>query len=154
MAQATQALLDSINLSINKIRGAYTAWAKANGVNYHELLLLYFAANHPKCTQKQICDLYLLPKQTINNVVIQLKKAGYLKIVPDAGSQREKRLELTAEGRQYAAGVLAPLLAAEKRALHQVGEAEIRQMADTASHYGALLAAEMTGDASDGTSGK
>ena len=154
MTQSTQALLSSVNLSINKIRGAYTAWAKANGVNYHELLLLYFMLDHPQCTQKQVCELYLLPKQTINNVVIRLKDAGYLNLLPDADHQREKLLELTAAGQQYAGNILTPLLTVEERILCRIGEEGIRQMADTAGRYGALLAVEMTGDAVDETRGK
>ena len=154
MTRSTQALLSRVNLSLNKIRGAYTAWAKANGVNYHELLLLYFMLDHPQCTQKQVCELYLLPKQTINNVVIRLKDEGYLNLLSDTDRQREKLLELTPAGRQYAGNILTPLLAVEERVLCRVGEEGIRQMADTAERYGALLAEEMTGGTEDEASGK
>ena len=38
-----------------KLRGAYADWARANGMNYHELLVFYSLHELGSCTQKQIC---------------------------------------------------------------------------------------------------
>ena len=32
------------NLAVIKLRGAYADWARANGMNYHELLVFLLAA--------------------------------------------------------------------------------------------------------------
>ena len=43
------------NLAVIKLRGAYADWARANGMNYHELLVFYSLHELGSCTQKQIC---------------------------------------------------------------------------------------------------
>ncbi len=42
------------NLAVIKLRGAYADWARANGMNYHELLVFYSLHELGSCTQKQI----------------------------------------------------------------------------------------------------
>ena len=63
MEQNVQQLLIKVNQSIIKIRGAYAACARQNQVNYHELLIFYSLRYLNACTQKQVCEQYLIRKQ-------------------------------------------------------------------------------------------
>ena len=71
-------LINDINRAIIQIRGIYSAWSAEHGISYHEMLVIYTIREFGFCTQKQICDSYLLPRQTINNVITGLRKKGVL----------------------------------------------------------------------------
>ena len=51
------------------------------------MLVLYTIREFGFCTQKQICDSYLLPRQTVNHVISEMKKDGIL----CSGSGKEHR---------------------------------------------------------------
>ena len=61
--------VNDINRAIIKARGIYSEWSARHGISYHEMLVLYTIREFGFCTQKQICDSYLLPRQTMNNVI-------------------------------------------------------------------------------------
>ena len=67
-------LLADINRAVIQFRGLYAAWSKEHGISYHELLVLYTIRDQGFCTQKQICDSYLLPRQTMNHVILDLRE--------------------------------------------------------------------------------
>lgn len=139
MDTKTICLLKKINVSLNRIRGAYALWAKENQVGYHEMVVLYTLQEGSCRTQRQICEQYLFPKQTIHNVISSLQTRGYLNLQADTADRREKRLELTASGQQYAEALLMPLRQIEERLLLQINADELNDMADMALHFGLLL---------------
>ena len=73
MGKKKQQLFDEVNRAIIKFRGTYSEWSTRHGISYNEMLVLYSIREAGYCTQKQICENYLLPKQTINNVIIAIK---------------------------------------------------------------------------------
>lgn len=96
---------------------AYTDYAKKFNIHYNELACFYSLYKEGSCTQKHICQEWLLPKQTVNTLCKALMDKGYIETVAHDGDQREKRLILTAEGRAAAAAMVVPLLAAENKAV-------------------------------------
>ncbi len=57
------------------------SWSASQGISYNEMLVLYTIREHSFCTQqKQICDSYIIPRQTINNVIGNMQKSGFLEI--------------------------------------------------------------------------
>ena len=111
MNSQTRALLTGVNAGIIKIRGAYAAWCRQNGVNYHEMLILYSLYIDDIRTQKAISQAYGVPKQTINNLIRALQEKGYLTLAPNASNRQERILTLTESGLRYAESILLPLLA-------------------------------------------
>ena len=73
-----QQLMNDVNRAIIKFRGVYSSWSKKHGVNYNEMLVLYTIRDNGFCTQKQICENYLLPKQTVNHVITSMLTDGLL----------------------------------------------------------------------------
>ena len=133
------ALLSDLNTAIIRIRGAYLAWTKARGMNYHEMLIFYSLRDGKVCSQKQICNHYVLPKQTVNNIVNSLKKRGFLRLETDARNRKEKLLRLTPSGQTYVEEYRKILFEFEKTAVNRVGASELRAMTRTASRYGEIL---------------
>ena len=62
------------------------------------MLVLYTIREFGFCTQKQICDSYLLPRQTVNHVISEMKKDGILVADLEKSTGKEKALVLTPEG--------------------------------------------------------
>lgn len=139
MDAKTICLFKELNVAFNRVRGAYALWAKENQVGYHEMVILYTLQEGSCHTQRQICEQYLLPKQTINNVISSLQAKGFLELVADTPDRREKRLELTASGRQYTAQLLMPLRQIEEQMLLQMNVEKLQEMADMVLQYGRIL---------------
>ncbi|MBR5319460.1 MAG: hypothetical protein IKU46_07710 [Peptococcaceae bacterium] len=91
-------LLDDINQAIIKFRGMYSRWSSEHNISYHEMLVLYTIRDNGFCTQKQICENYLLPKQTINNVITALRKEDILIYDEQHSTGREKAFVLSDKG--------------------------------------------------------
>lgn len=139
MNSQTRALLTGVNAGIIKIRGAYAAWCRQNGVNYHEMLILYSLYIDDIRTQKAISQAYGVPKQTINNLIRALQEKGYLTLAPNASNRQERILTLTESGLRYAESFCCRWLALEESAICAMGAEAVRQMVDMALRYGAIL---------------
>lgn len=139
MDSKTQQLHNSVNHAIIKCRGVYSQWAKRMGVNYNRMLVFYTIRDYGYCTQKQMCDQYLLPRQTMNNIVTALCREGLLTEAPARRQGREKAYVLTEAGVDYSAKHLASLNAVEERAAQIFGAERIRAMADMVMEYDRAL---------------
>lgn len=135
----TQQLHNRVNHAIIKCRGVYSQWAKQAGVSYNRMLVFYTIRDYGYCTQKQMCDQYLLPRQTMNNIVAALCREGLLQEDPARRQGREKAYILTAAGADYSAKHLSSLNAIEDRAAEIFGEERIRAMADLVLEYDRAL---------------
>ena len=136
-------LLNGLNRAIIKFRGVYSRWSGEHGISYHEMLVLYTIREHGYCTQKQICERYILPKQTINNVIVAMRKAGIL--IPDDNRSKgkEKAFILSRQGEAYAAPFLKSLDTVENRALEQLGKEKLQALTDLLLEYDLALHAAM-----------
>lgn len=132
-------LLADINRAVIQFRGLYAAWSKEHGISYHELLVLYTIRDQGFCTQKQICDSYLLPRQTMNHVILDLRERGLLELSPEYGVGREKAFVLSEQGKEYAQPLLEALNRMEMRALEAFGRKNIRSMVKAVLSYDQAL---------------
>lgn len=113
--------LNDVNRAIIKFRGFSAAWAAEHNISYHEMLVFYTIREKGYCIQKQICDSYLLPRQTMNNVITALRKDGILTISEEYSMGREKAFVLTQKGNTYAEPFLDSLNTVESRAVELLG---------------------------------
>ena len=132
-------LLADINCAVIKFRGLYAAWSKKHGISYHELLVLYTIRDQGFCTQKQICDNYLIPRQTMNHVILDLRGRGLLELSLEHSIGREKAFVLSEEGKRYAAPLLKSLNQVETQAIQVFGEEKVRGMVETVCAYDDVL---------------
>ena len=139
LMQEYHQLVVDVNQAIIKIRGAYAAWAKAHEINYHELLVLYSIRDMEVATQKKVCDSYFLPKQTVNNVVVSMKKRGYVELEAREGLGKEKAIALTEEGQQYFDRIMEQLDECELQSVHELGVEQLKNMIRIADEYGEIL---------------
>ena len=132
-------LINDINRAIIQIRGIYSAWSAAHGISYHEMLVLYTIREFGFCTQKQICDSYLLPRQTINNVIAGMRKKGVLTYSREHSIGREKAFVLSETGAAYVTPLLASLDVMESGALAQFGSDRLSALTHLLLEYNKTL---------------
>ena len=135
-----QAISSELNRAVIKYRGVYSAWTKRHGVSYNEMLVIYTIQDNGYCTQKQISENYLLPKQTVNNVFVSMLKNGILCENPEKNTGREKAYILTEKGIETATPLLASIGDVEGRAALAMGLSRMKELTELLSEYDALLA--------------
>lgn len=132
-------LINDINRAIIKFRGIYSAWSADHGISYHEMLVIYTIREYGFCTQKQICDSYLLPRQTMNNVITGMRKNDLLEYSGEHSIGREKAFVFSEKGKEYAAPLLASLDAVESSALEQLGSEKLSMLTQLLLEYSKAL---------------
>lgn len=137
----TKNLLNEINLSVIKLRGSYSVWCKNHGVNYHEMLVWYSLYYNEHCTQKIVCDNYLLPKQTVHNIICRLKKDGYIEL--KSGAAKEKEIAMTESGKAYADSIMLPLMQFENNCVNEMGADNLKTMVVLLNDYGKALGKQL-----------
>ena len=121
-------LINDVNKAIIQCRGVYSAWSSIHGISYHEMLVLYTIREYGYCTQKLICDSYILPKQTIHNVISAMRENGTLVYDAEKSKGREKAFVLSEQGEAYAAELLRSLDVIEEHALAALGKEKLRTL--------------------------
>lgn len=123
--------LEALGETTVRITHLYGHWARQQGISYHTLAILSELDVHGSRTQKQICDAWMLPKQTISNLCRQLHEDGHLVIEPSGSDRREKRMLLSDKGRALAAPILDKLRSLEAQAVQQFGnDRSLRMLSD------------------------
>ena len=139
MDQQTKELWTQINHAIIKFRGIYAAWSKKHEISYNEMLVFYTIRDNGFCTQKQICDSYLLPRQTMNHVFAKLCTDSIIKVSAEYSTGREKAFVLTDRGRAYAEPLIASLNHIEEKAIELMGARRIRAMTELVQEFDLAL---------------
>jgi DNA-binding MarR family transcriptional regulator len=106
----------------------YHSWAEEHGVSPYTLFVLSALTDCARmdlkegCTQKQICEEWFLPKQTVNSILKGLEQKGYLKSTASVKDGRRKLLFLTPQGEAYAFSIIGELSDLEERVMEKMGE--------------------------------
>ncbi|SFP76645.1 DNA-binding transcriptional regulator, MarR family [Oscillibacter sp. PC13] len=135
--------MEIINTCNCRITELYGEWAKQHGMSYHAMITLYALNQDRKCTQKQIAEEWLIPKQTVNTVVKDLERRGYLCFEPGR-DQKEKLVCFTPQGKLYAAEVLEELYQMEDRVMERMGAALCQALVDSNAAFAQALADEVS----------
>lgn len=87
----------------------YDEFAKQSNVSSALLWVLYALNDGNSHTQIEISNDWELPKTTVNTVIKEIQKNGYVDLIPIKGKRREMSIVLTDSGKKYADRVLADL---------------------------------------------
>ena len=126
MNKESISLMNQINTGIIKCRNVYASWAKIHNISYHEMLVFYTVREYGYCSQKQICDSYLLPKQTIHNTINRMLEKNILVYEKDKG--KEKIYKLSNEGKKHSDSLLESLNAMEEHAISSIGNNKLNEL--------------------------
>ena len=101
--------------AVYRIDGAYAVCSKNAGIKSNMLWLLSALNDGQKHSQSQICWDWNYPRTTVNTLVKELEKCGYVVLNPVPGTRRELYVELTTEGKVYADQILSSVYDAEEQ---------------------------------------
>ena len=135
MTQDYISIINELNKAIIKVRGTYSLWSGLHNISYNEMLVLYTIREYGFCTQKQICDDYLLPRQTIHNVISKMRKENILCPEPRRHIGREKAFVLTEYGKEYAEKFISSLSEMETHAISLTGMQKLEELLQLLSEH-------------------
>lgn len=109
----------------------YEEWAKAHGMSVNSLLVL--SAIHEggnDCTQRKISQRWMIPKQTINMILKEFERKGLVELLPMQEDKRNKLIQFTPAGDEYADGIISKLRKVELYVIEEIGIARMKQLND------------------------
>lgn len=124
----------------------YEDYARKSGISYNSLYILNAIQQIKDCTQKQICEKTLLPKQTVNNVVTAFYKSGYIELREFPENRRIKTIHLTEKGEQYANELISHIHQADKVAMESLTEEQQDTLLSLMNTYVSAFCKEMLGE--------
>ena len=143
MENSTKHSLIDFNMYINQIRGSWVQLAKKFDINYHEMLLLYHLYRYGGCTQKVICEHYLLPKQTVNNIVMDAKEHNYIQMSFTETNRKEKVMSLTPAGEEYISSLADSMNKVEQSMAEKMGAENMALLAQLLATYSDIVNQEI-----------
>lgn len=135
--------IKAITSAVDRTDYLYEKWAKKLGVNNYVSRIMYMLYLSEVNRQKEMVENYGMQKQTVNTVITELQKKGYIILIPDENDKRSKIIKLTQEGINYANKIVTPLLDCEIRVLKKMGTQRVEMLIDTMNQYADLLETEM-----------
>lgn len=114
---------------------AYEDYAKSVGLSYTSLCILNAIYETDGCTQKQLCLLCFLPKQTVNAAVTGFYDKGWLRMQELPEDRRNKALHLTELGRSESGRILQNLQECGRIAMGSLTESEQEQLLSLTRRY-------------------
>lgn len=110
----------------------YEEWSKEQGLSSNGVFVLYtFYEGDGPCTQKMISEKWNIPKQTVNTILKDFQKKGYIKMVSSQEDKRNKFICLTETGKKYADDIIGKLQKKEIYVIKKMGLENIKNMNDT-----------------------
>lgn len=132
-----------VNIALSGTLDLYRIWAKKHQLNYNALVILYTLNDYKECTQKQICDWWALPKQTVHGILLDFEKRGYITITTSIENKRERLIAFTESGEIFASSILDRLHQMEENAMNKLGEEKRKQLIESNTKYYELLKEEI-----------
>ena len=102
----------------------YDEFAKQSNVSSALLWVLYALNDGNPHTQIEISNDWELPKTTVNTVIKDIQKDGYVELVPIKGKRREMSIVLTESGKKFADKVLSDLYKKEAEVFKSLSSEE------------------------------
>ena len=124
----------------------YEDYARKSGISYNSLYILNAILYTENCTQKQICEKTLLPKQTVNNVITSFFKSGYIELREFPENRRVKTIHLTEKGMQYAQTLIPHIHEADCKAMAALSEEQQDMLLKLMDTYVSTFRKEMLGE--------
>ena len=88
--------------------------------------------------QARISEEWLIPKTTVNTIVKEMARAGYVRLEAGADA-RERALRLTEQGQAYASDVLGTVYEAERQALCETLQAYSPEFVEALDYFSQRL---------------
>lgn len=114
----------------------YETWARQRGMSLHELLvILSIVEADGTVLQKDICQRFVIPKQTVNAIIKTLTDRGWLELRVSEQDRRSRNLCLTPVGSAQAAQIAQALQEHEAQVWLRLGLDQAEQLIEHTALY-------------------
>lgn len=114
----------------------YETWARQRGMSLYELLvILSIVEADGAVLQKDICQRFAIPKQTVNAIIKTLADKGWLELKVSEQDRRSRKLYLTSEGSAQAAQIAQALQEHEAQVWLRLGLDRAEQLIEHTALY-------------------
>lgn len=114
---------------------AYEDYAKSVGLSFTSLSVLNGIYDLENCTQKKLCQLCFLPKQTVNAVVTSFYKKGWVRLEEVPEDRRNKTIHFTELGWAEAKRIVGRVQESERKAMAELSVEERRTLLTATERY-------------------
>lgn len=118
---------------------AYSDYARSVGLNYTSLQILKYITSIENCTQKAICEMSFLPRQTVNTIITNFFKNGFLELRELPEDRRIKTIHLTTKGQEYVDRFSPHIIQAEYAAMEGLTNEQRKALIEGIRLYGQMF---------------
>lgn len=144
MTGTTKEQLEQINQQIKELVGVHRAAQGSRSISENEFWVWYsLIMAEENVSQQDICAMWSLSKQTVNTIITQMGKKGFVSLEVVPGSKNRKIISLTEAGERYGKELVMPVSAAEQRAFERLPEEDRTAVTAVLGKYIDLLKEEL-----------
>lgn len=146
MSDTIKNQLEVLKQQEKELSSLYRHIAVKFGISDSEFWVLYaLMVSEGEYTQQKISRLWYLPKQTVNSVIANLTKKGYVYLETVPGARNRKIIRLTEAGKEFSEKNVLNTYKAEQRAIAKMSEDERETCIKIFGKYIDLLREEIIG---------
>ena len=135
--------LKTINHQIKELSGVYRSILSRTGTSENEFWIWYtLLIMEGEYSQQDICDEWTLSKQTVNTIITNMVKKGYVELEVIPGTRNKKKIHVTEEGQKFGKQIILPIAEAEQKALEKIPMRERLACTSAFSKYISFLKKE------------
>jgi len=120
----------------------YEAWSKKYNLTFNKVMIISSLYEDELCTQKNICEKWLIPKQTVNTFLKELESKKYIEFSSSKDDKRNKEIKLTSLGKEYVDGIITNLKEVEISTLKEMGIDKIKELTSSFEIYNSIFKKE------------
>lgn len=110
--------IDTINQKINELNSLYRTAAIKSGISDGEISVWSaLLCAEEEYSQQDLAEMLFLPKQTVNSIISNLTKKGFVFLEHVPGTRNRKVVRLTEDGREYGQSRVMWIFQAEEEAM-------------------------------------
>lgn len=146
MDKNTKRQIDVINQRIKELGAVYRMAAVKSGGSDSEVYIwsiLLNSESEDEYSKYDLCELLSLPKQTINSIVSNLIKKGFVFLEHVPGTRNRKVIRLTKEGLAYGTEKIMWIFRAEEKTLEQTDPVQVQTCIELTEKFITLLKKEI-----------
>lgn len=145
MDESIRKQIDIIKQKIKELNSLYHIAARKSGISDSEISIWSVLLNaEEEFSQQDLCDLLYLPKQTVNSLISNFIKKGYVNLEHVTGSRNRKMIRLTEEGYLYGKSRVMWIFEAEQNAMEEASLQEMQVCISMLERYILYLKSEFT----------
>lgn len=114
---------------------SYEEYARSVGLSFTSISILSVIHSSKNCTQKKISEVCFLPKQTVNGVIRQFYKDGWIRMQEIEEDRRNKSIHFTEKGQREADRIMKRVRDSERAAMTSLTEEEQQALLSLTKRY-------------------